>query len=107
MPLSVDAYRSVSAVAQKMGVSFTALRDPMSDGAYAASIAQEAGMPASALRPFSSVEMSFRQATLHAPALLVYAHGRFSGQAVPGYREAEGYETAISERLRVAASPSR
>src|SRR6185503_1358632 len=61
------------------GLSFTALRDPMSDAAYAASVAQEAGMPASALRPFASVELSLRQATLHAPALLVFAHGRFSG----------------------------
>jgi len=107
MPLSVDAYRTVSELARRMGLSFTALRDPMSDAAYAASVAREAGMPPSALRSFASVELSFRQATLHAPALLVFAHGRFSGMAVPGYREAAALEAAISERLRVAASPNR
>ena len=106
MPLSVDAYRTVSDVARHMGLSFTALRDPMSDAVYAESVAREAGMPASALRPFASVELSLRQATLHAPALLVFAHGRFSGLAVPGYREAAGFEAAISERLRAAASLS-
>lgn len=104
MPLSVDAYRTVADVARRMNLSFTALRDPMADAAYADGIAREAGLPASALRTFASVELSFRQATLHSPSLLVFAHGRFAGLAVPGYREAAGFEAAISERLRVVSS---
>ena len=102
MPLSVDAYRTVAEVARRMDLSFTALRDPMSDAAYAAAVAREAGLPASALRMFASVELSFRQATLHAPAVVVFANGRFAGLAVPGYREAAGFEAAISDRLRTA-----
>src|SRR5829696_5543639 len=61
MPLSVDGYRTVSDLARRMRMSFTALRDPMSDAAYAAAVAREAGLPASALRTFTSIELSFRQ----------------------------------------------
>ena len=99
MPLSVDGYRTVSDVARRMGMSFTALRDPMSDAAYAAAVAKEAGLPASALRTFTSIELSFRQLNLHAPAVLVFSGGHFAGLAVPGYREAAGFEAAIAGRL--------
>ena len=100
MPLSVDAFRTVADVARRMGLAFTPLRDPMSDAGYAAAIAREAGLPPGALRTFNSVELMFRQVSLHAPAVLVYDCGRFAGLAVPGYREAAGFEAAISERLR-------
>jgi hypothetical protein len=104
MPLSVDAYRTVAAVARRLQLSFTTLRDPMADAAYAEGVAREAELPASALRTFASVELSFRQATLHSPSLLVFARGRFAGLAVPGYREAAGFEAAISERLRALSA---
>jgi len=100
MPLSVDAFHTVAEVARRMGLSFTPLRDPMSDAGYAAAVASEAGLPADALRTFTSVELTFRQLGLHAPAVLVYDGGRFAGLAVPGYREAAGFQSAISERLR-------
>ena len=99
MPLSVDGYRTVSDVAQRMGMSFTALRDPMSDAGYAAALAKEAGLPASALRTFTSIELSFRQLNLHAPAVLVFSGGHFDGLAVLGYREAAGFEAAIAGRM--------
>ena len=99
MPLSVDGYRTVSDVARRMGLSFTALRDPMSDAGYAAAVAKEAGLPASALRTFTSIELSFRQLNLHAPAVLVFSGGHFDGLAVPGYREAAGFEAAIAGRM--------
>jgi hypothetical protein len=99
MPLSVDGYRTVSEVARRMGMSFTAVRDPMSDAAYAAAVATEAGLPASALRTFASIELSFRQLNLHAPAVLVFSGGHFDGLAVPGYREAASFEAAIAGRL--------
>ena len=99
MPLSVDGYRTVSDVARRMGLSFTALRDPMSDAGYAAAVAKEAGLPASALRTFASIELSFRQLNLHAPAVLVFSGGHFDGLAVPGYREAAGFEAAIAGRM--------
>jgi len=99
MPLSVDGYRTVSEVARRMGMSFTAVLDPMSDAAYAAAVAAEAGLPKSALRTFSSIELSFRQLNLHAPAVLVFSGGHFDGLAVPGYREAASFEAAIAGRL--------
>ena len=99
MPLSVDGYRTMSDVARRMGMSFTALRDPMSDAGYAAAVAREAGLPESALRTFTSIELSFRQLNLHAPAVLVFSGGHFDGLAVPGYREAAGFEAAIAGRM--------
>jgi hypothetical protein len=110
MPLSVDAFHTVAEVARRMGLSFTPLRDPMSDAVYAAAVAREADLPSGALRTFTSVELTFRQLSLHAPALLVYDRGRFAGLAVPGYREAAGFEAAISERLRsmsLSSSPRK
>jgi hypothetical protein len=99
MPLSVDGYRTVSDLARRLRMSFTAVRDPMSDAGYAAAVAREAGLPASALRTFTSIELSFRQLNLHAPAVLVFSAGRFDGLAVPGYREAAGFEAAIAGRI--------
>ena len=50
-----------------------------------------------------SIELSFRQLTLHAPAFLVFSHGRFAGLAVPGYREAAGFEAVIAGAARIDA----
>jgi hypothetical protein len=104
MPLSVDGYRTVLGVATRLRMSFTALRDPMSDSGYAVAVAKETGLPPDALRTFTSIELGFRQLSLHAPALLVFARGRVAGLAVPGYREAAGFESAIIERLRSISS---
>jgi hypothetical protein len=99
MPLSVDGYRIVSSVAASMGIDFVALRHPHADLRYASAVAEEAGIPSSALRTFDSAELESRQLMLHAPSLLVFANGRFSGTAVPGFRDAERYRAVIEERL--------
>lgn len=102
MPLSVDAYHHITRAAKDLSVPLTALLDPAVDPSYARATAKSAAIPDTALRPFRSVELMFRNATVHAPSLLVYAHGRMLGLAVPGYRDAAGYRAVIEHRLESA-----
>lgn len=102
MPLSVDAYRHITRAAKDLNVPLTALLDPAVDPGYARATAETATIPETALRPFRSVELMFRNATVHAPSLLMYAHGRMLGLAVPGYRDAAGYRAVIEHRLKSA-----
>ena len=100
LPLSVDAYPHVAAAAETLGLALTALLDPAASVDYARDVGAAAGLPASSLRSFDSVELLFRNATLHAPTMVVYANGRIRGLAIPGYRDADGYRRAIETRLR-------
>ncbi len=99
MPLSVDAFRHVASATEALGVALTVVVDPAGDPAYARAMARSAEMPVQAVRPFSSVELLFRNATVHAPSVLVYADRRILGLAIPGYRDATGYRTIIQQRL--------
>ena len=99
MPLSVDAYHQVVQASEDLGVTMTALLDPGVDPGYAKTVAGSSAIPKGALRPFRSVDLRFRNATMHAPSLLVYARGRMLGLAVPGYRDAAGYRTTIENRI--------
>ena len=102
MPLSVDASQHVTRASEALGVTMTGLVDPAADIDYARSVAASAGIATRALRPFRSVELIFRNATLHAPSLLVYDRGRLIGLAVPGYRDEAGYRALIQTRLEGA-----
>ena len=99
MPLSVDAYHHVVRVTADLGVTMTALLDRAVDPSYAESIAASSAIPEDARRTLRSVELTFRNATVHAPSLLVYADGRVLGLAVPGYRDGAGYRAVIENRL--------
>jgi hypothetical protein len=99
MPLSVDAFEHAAAAARDLGVVITAFLDPNADPAYARETASAAGWPADSLRQFRSVELTFRNTTLHAPSILIYAGGRIQGLAVPGYRDRAGYKGVIRSRL--------
>lgn len=99
MPLSVDACQLVGRVTRDLRVAATLLLDPNANDAYARTTALAAGLPADAIRPFHSVELVFRQATMHAPSILFYKDGRIIGSTVPGYRDEAAYETLIRSRL--------
>jgi hypothetical protein len=99
MPLSVDGYPSVREVADRLGITFIGLLDPMADSDYASNVAAAAGLPSDALRTFRSVELMARQLTLHAPSLLVFSEAEFKGVALPGYRETAMYEAVIRRQL--------
>lgn len=99
MPLSVDGYRSVARVARDLGIAMTAVLDPNANARYAQAVASSARLPADALTPFRSVEMVFRNATTHAPSVLIYRNRRVIGLAVPGYRDEAGYKALIDSYL--------
>ena len=102
MPLSVDAYHHITRAAEDVGLPVTALLDPAVDPSYARATAEASAIPKPALSRFRSVELIFRNATVHAPSVLVYAQGRVLGLAVPGYRDADGYRAVIEHRLESA-----
>ena len=96
MPLSVDGYREIQAAAKDHGLGLVALLFPGSNLVFAAAEAERAGIPADALREAASVELTFRDALVHAPTILVFDGDRVSA-VLPGYRSAEGYRGFLSQ----------
>jgi hypothetical protein len=99
MPLSVDGLRQVSLASRRLGVELLPVLHPHADHSYAERVAREADLPPGATRRAASVELTFRDLLIHAPSLLLYVDGRPAGLAVPGYRDAAGYERVIREQL--------
>ena len=99
MPLSVDGVRHAYVAAARLGLDLYAVVDPRADRAYGEKVAREVGLPPGATRRAASVELTFRDLLVHAPSLLVYVDGRATGPAVPGYRDAAGYERVMREQL--------
>lgn len=91
MPLSVDGYRAIAAAAAARGLTLHAMLQPGADRAFAQASLARGGLPRDALRIADSVELSFRDVHLHAPSILVFAHGRIVGDAWPGYHSADEY----------------
>ena len=90
MPLSVDGFAEISGAANALGLVVAPVLFPGGDRTFARSEAERAGIPTEGLREVASVELVFRDATVHAPAIVVFADGRVSS-TLPGYRNAEGY----------------
>ena len=61
-----------------------------SDRGFAEREAARVGIPEGGLREVRSVELHFRDAQVHAPAILIVAGDRIS-DVLPGYRNAYGY----------------
>jgi hypothetical protein len=102
MPLSIDGLQAVSVAARRLGLSLLPLAHPDADPSYVRSAALEAGVPTGATRPVHSIELAFREALVHAPSLLLYVDGRPAGPAVPGYRDAAGYERILRAQLAMS-----
>jgi hypothetical protein len=99
MPLSVDAYHHAARAAAAEGIAMTVLLHPDADAEYARVTASFGRLPAAALRSFRSIELSMRNATIHAPSVFIYRDGRLSGLALPGYRNEASYRVLIRSRL--------
>lgn len=96
MSLSVDGYSEIAAAAEEHGLGLVPVLFPGSDWDFAAAEAQRAGIPADGLREAASVELTFRDAQVHAPSILVFDGVRVSA-VLPGYRSAEGYREFLEE----------
>lgn len=90
MPLSVDGYGEIVEAATRLGLDVVPLLATGSDHDFALQEATRVGIPESGLREIRSVELHFRDAQVHAPAILVVLGGRMSA-VLPGYRNADGY----------------
>lgn len=99
MPLSVEGVHEASVAARRLGLRLVPLADPHADRSYVDRVALQAGLPDGAARPVHSIELVFRDALVHAPSLLLFIDGRAAGPAIPGYRDAEGYEGALRHQL--------
>lgn len=99
MPLSVEGVHQASVAAQRLGVRLVPLADPRADPSYVNRVAREASLPNEAARPVHSIELAFRDMLVHAPSLMLFIDGRAAGPAIPGYRDADGYEKALRHQL--------
>jgi hypothetical protein len=99
MPLSVEGYGAIVAAAKTRGLAVEPLLDPAADRTFARTEAAARALPAAALRVADSVELQFRELTLHAPSALAYARGRFVGSPLRGFRTAEEYGAYFDREL--------
>jgi hypothetical protein len=98
MPLSLDGLEIVRGVAAARGLALTVVLDPGADRGAAASAAAARQWPGSTLRVADSVELTFRDLFVHAPAIQPYVAGRLVGSPWPGYHGAAEY-TAFLDRV--------
>src|SRR5262245_49691670 len=84
MPLSIRGLDEARAAARTLGISFTAV---VAD----ATPAELRAVDASIARSMSSVELLYRNATIHYPSITFYQNGALLGSAVPGYKQRETY----------------
>lgn len=95
MPLSVDQYEVLAAVAREMGLALVPVLDPVADTGYARRVATERGLPEAALQPLAGIELAFRGMTTHAPSVQVFSGGRLVGPVLYGYRSVDAARLAI------------
>ncbi|MEZ5291920.1 MAG: hypothetical protein R2745_12615 [Vicinamibacterales bacterium] len=91
MPLSIDAAGALREAAARRRLPVEIVLHPDADRAFAARVADEHGWDAAALRVADSVELTFRDVFVHAPAAQAWANGRLVGSAYPGGHTADEY----------------
>lgn len=91
MSLSVDGYAEIAAACEALGLELVTVLFPGGDREFATREAARAGIPPEGLREAASVELIYRDAHVHAPAILVFDGGDVS-PVLPGYRSAAGYQ---------------
>lgn len=94
MPLSVKGLVEARAAAKTLGVTFTALAAESSDddlNASAASVADRQRM--------ESLELVYRNATIHYPSMLLYDNGRIIDGVYPGYKNRATFAQYAREKF--------
>ena len=99
MPLSVSGLVEAKAAADSLGIAFTAVvadAHPLEldrsnvDTAYQHSL--------------NSLDLVYRDATIHYPSIIFYRHGALLGSAIPGYKPRETYVALAREAFELASS---
>lgn len=99
MPLSVDAYDALVSAARSRGLEVMALLDPAADRVFARASIEGRALPEAALRVADSIELTFRDALVHAPAIQAYANGQLQGSPFPGAHTADEYGAFLDRVL--------
>lgn len=90
MPLSVDGIQEARAAANALGIAFTAVvADAGDDDPALRHVA------AADARAMESLELVYRNAAVHYPAVVLYRSGAMVDAVIPGYRNRETYRTMI------------
>ncbi|MEP6780919.1 MAG: hypothetical protein ABJC26_13575 [Gemmatimonadaceae bacterium] len=91
MPLSVKGLTEAKATAAKLGIAFTAIVAEAAANDIAATIAKVD------TRDMQSLELVYRNATIHYPSVLFYANHKIVDGVIPGYRNRDTYTTFAKE----------
>jgi hypothetical protein len=86
MPLSVSGLVEAKAAADSLGVAFTAV---MAD-AHPLELTRSS-VDTAYQHPLNSLDLVYRDATIHYPSILFYHDGALLGSAIPGYKSRETY----------------
>lgn len=99
MPLSVSGYEEIESATKSLGLTLVAVLSDHTNDDFAVEQSELSGIPATALQRNRSVELIMRDLQVHAPAILIFADGKFVSPTLPGFRHARDYETLISRFL--------
>ena len=100
MPLSVSGLAEAKAAADSLGVAFTAvvadarpleLEHSSVDTAYQHSL--------------NSLDLVYRDATIHYPSILFYRNGKLLGSAIPGYKQRDTYIALARDAFKASNAP--
>jgi len=98
MVYSAQYYKYFRDTAKKMGIKFTAVIDPRSKAQDIDRAVQRFGIPPENLK-LNSVEIYMRNATVHYPTSVVYAHGKMSPTVIVGVMQKKDIEAQIKNRV--------
>jgi len=99
MPLSIQGIAEARAAANTLGIAFTAVvadADP----------AELRDVDSSLTHSLASLELVYRNATIHYPTATFYRDGAVMGFAVPGYKRRETYAVLARQQLDAATERS-
>lgn len=98
MTYSAQYYKYFRDTAKKMKMEFVAVIDPRSKSVDIEKAFQNYGIPPNNIK-MNSVEIYMRNATIHYPTSLVYAHGKISPRVIVGVLQKPDIEAEIKNRI--------
>lgn len=99
MPLSVKGLETARASAAKLGIAFTAVVAETNDAEL-----RSLAVDSRDTQRMESIELVYRNATIHYPAAVFYADGKIIDGAFPGYKETDTYVRYAREQFASAQS---
>lgn len=94
MPLSIKGLTEARAAAKSMGIAFTALSAESIDADFDA-----LAIPAVDRMRMESIELVYRNATIHYPSVLLYDNSRIVDGVFPGYKSRDTYVSFAREKF--------